>query len=305
MTDAPLSTSSAAATTSSASAATAAPSDDEIPRGARHMFGVKDLFTTVNVLSGVAAIYYCMHGRPLAASFSFLVGYGADAVDGTVARLTRAGNRFGAEYDAAADFVAQAVAPAFVAYTLYAGAYARLGISPRAADLLGIFLAAVLVVVASVRQARNAVRPVAIDFAWIGMPRNVASFLILSYANSVLWSRVPGGLWWGVPLVLAIAIAELSPWPFMSHHGRKQFWWAKILVSAFFITTPVAALFFTHYAWDVVFFWTTGYTTLSWTAMTRDERRQVREAVRAAEARLVVDETARQRAAAAAKAASR
>jgi phosphatidylserine synthase len=287
VTEAPLSTSSLAA-----------PADD-IPRGARRMFGVKDLFTTVNVLSGVAAIYYCMHGRPLAASFSFLVGYGADAVDGTVARLTRSGNRFGAEYDAAADFVAQAVAPAFVAYTLYAGASARLGISARAADLLGLFLAAILVVVSSVRQARNAVRPVAFDLAWVGLPRNVASFLILSYTNSVLWSQVPGGLWWGVPLVLFIAVAELSPWPFVSHHGRKQFWWAKILVMGFFITTPIAAIFFTHYAWDVVFFWTAGYTMLSWTAMTPDERRQLREAVRAAEAKLVVDETARQRAASA------
>jgi len=263
------------------------------------MFGVKDLFTTVNVLSGVAAIYYCMHQRPLAASFSFLVGYAADAVDGTVARLTRSGNRFGAEYDAAADFVAQAVAPAFVTYTLYAGAADRLGVSARAADLLGIFLAAVLVVVSSVRQARNAVRPVAIEFAWIGLPRNVASFLILGYANSVLWTRVPGGLWWGVPLVLAIAVAELSPLPFMNHHGRRQFWWAKILIIAFFTTTPVAAIFFTRYAWDLVFFWIMGYSLLSWTAMTSDERSRVREAVRAANAKLVADEIARQRAKAA------
>src|SRR5882724_9121196 len=173
---------------------------DDIPRGARRMFGVKDLFTTVNVLSGVAAIYYCIHGRPLAASFSFLVGYAGDALDGTVARLTKSGNRFGAEYDAAADFVAQAVAPAFVVYTLYAGSWARLGISAHAADLLGIFLAAVLVVVSSVRQARNAVRPVAVDFAWIGLPRNVASFILLGFTNSVFFSRLPGGLWLGIPL---------------------------------------------------------------------------------------------------------
>lgn len=269
---------------------------DAIPRGARRMFGIKDLFTTVNVLSGVAAIYYCMHQRPLAASFSFLVGYAGDALDGTVARLTKSGNRFGAEYDAAADFVAQAVAPAFVAYTLYAGASARLGISPGAADLLGIFLAAVLVVVSSVRQARNAVRPVAVDFAWVGLPRNVASFLILGYTNSVLWTRVPGGLWWGVPLVLAIAVAELSPLPFMNHHGRKQLWWSKLGIIAFFTTTPIAAFFFTRYAWDVVFFWIVGYSTLSWTAMSADERRQVRDAVRAADAKLVADEIARHQA---------
>jgi phosphatidylserine synthase len=268
----------------------------EIPRGARQMFGIKDLFTSVNVLSGVAAIYYCIHQRPVAASFSFLIGYAADAVDGTVARITRAGNRFGAEYDAAADFIAQAVAPAFVFYTIYAGAGARLGISPRAADLLGLVLAAILVLASSIRQARNAVRPVAVDFAWIGLPRNVASFLILGYANSVVWTRVPGGLWWGIPLVLFIAYGELSSIPFTSHHGRKQFLFPKLMIIAFFTTTPIAAFFFPRYVWDVVFFWLVGYTCGSWTAMTPAERRQAREAVRVAEARLVADEIARHQA---------
>ena len=44
-------------------------SDPPIPRGARQMFGVKDLFTTVNVLGGVFAIYYCIRGEALFASY--------------------------------------------------------------------------------------------------------------------------------------------------------------------------------------------------------------------------------------------
>ena len=55
-----------------------------LPRGAQRMFGLKDVFTTVNVLSGVAAIYLCMHGQPLAASYAFLVGYAADCLDANV-----------------------------------------------------------------------------------------------------------------------------------------------------------------------------------------------------------------------------
>src|SRR4051812_40099629 len=98
------------------------------------MFGVKDWFTTINVLSGVFAIVFCFHGRPVWASYAFLVGYAADCVDGLVARATRSGNRFGAEYDTAADFVAQAVAPAFVVYTLYAQSAAKLAVSPRVAE---------------------------------------------------------------------------------------------------------------------------------------------------------------------------
>jgi phosphatidylserine synthase len=264
-----------------------------IPRGARRMFGFKDVFTTLNVLSGVVAIWFCIHGRPLAASFAFLAGYTADVFDGLVARAMRSGNRFGAEYDSAADFVAQGVAPAFIVYTLYAGAGPRLGVSPAVAEGIGLVMAGVLVVTASIRHARNAVRPVAVDFAWIGLPRNVASFVLLGYANSVFFVRLPGGLWWGVPLVLAVAVAELSNLPFMSHHGRKQFWYAKTPLIGFLVTTPLAVLFFPHYAWDVVFFWTAGYAGGSWSVMTRAERRRVREAVAAADARLVADEIAR------------
>ena len=256
------------------------------------MFGLKDVFTSANALSGVVGIYLCIKGHPLWASYSFLAGYAADCVDGLVARLTRSGNRFGSEFDTAADFVAQAVAPAFVVYTLYAQSAARLGVSAAAADGIGLLLAAVLVLAATIRQARNTVRPVVVDFAWVGLPRNVASFVLLGFANSVFFSRLPGGLWLGVPLVVLVAVGELSNLPFMSHHGRKQFWYSKMFLIGFLTTTPLAVFICPRFAWDVVFFWTAGYAAGSWTVMTPEERRQVREAVAAADARLVVDETA-------------
>jgi len=268
----------------------------EIPPGARRMFGLKDLFTSVNALSGVVSIYFCIKGRPVAASFAVLAGYFADTLDGPVARATRASNRFGAEFDTAADYVAHALAPAFVIYTLYAQAAGRLGVSPGVADAIGLGLACVLVLAATIRQARGTVRPVAVDFAWIGLPRVVASFILLGFANSVFWSRVAGGLWAGIPLVLAVAVAELTNWPFMNHHGRAQWWWAKLGVLAFLTTTPAAVIFAPRYAWDVLFLWTAGYAGLSWTAMSPDERRQVRAAVAAAKAKLVSEEIARYKA---------
>jgi phosphatidylserine synthase len=257
------------------------------------MFGLKDVFTSVNALSGVFGVYFCIKGQPLWASYAFLVGYAADCVDGLVARATKSGNRFGSEFDTAADFVAQAVAPAFVVYTLYAQAGPRLGVSAGVADAIGLALASVLVLAATIRQARNTVRPVTVDFAWVGLPRNVASFVLLGFANSAFFSRLPGGMWLGVPLVVLVAVGELSNLPFMSHHGRKQLWWAKMFLIGFLTTTPLSVFFFTRYAWDVVFFWTAGYASLSWTAMHPAERQLVRDAVAAANAKLVADETAR------------
>ena len=268
----------------------------EVPRGARRMFGLKDVFTSCNALSGVVGIYFCIKGHPLWGSYSFLAGYAADVLDGLVARATRSGNRFGSEFDTAADFVAQAVAPAFVVYGLYAQSGPRLGVSAAVADVIGLVLASILVLTATIRQARNTVRPVAVDFAWVGLPRNVASFVLLGFANSVFFSRLPGGLWLGLPLVVLVAVGELSNLPFMSHHGRKQLWYAKALLIGFLTTTPLAVFICPRYAWDVVFFWTAGYAAGSWTVMTPEERREVRDAVTAAKAKLVADETARHQA---------
>jgi phosphatidylserine synthase len=280
-------------------------SGGEIPLGARRMFGLKDVFTSINALSGVLGVYFVIKGHPLWGSYSFLGGYAADCVDGLVARWTRGGNRFGAEFDTAADFVAQAVAPAFVVYGLYAQSAARLGVSAGVADAIGLLLAAVLVLVATIRQARNTVRPVSVNFAWIGLPRNVASFLLLSYVNSAIFSRLPGGLWLGIPFVFAISWAELSNLPFMSHHGRKQIWHAKWLLIGFLTTTPLSLLVCPRYTWDIVFFWTGGYTLGSWSVMSARERQLVREAVAAADAKLVADETARFQAHEAARARTR
>jgi phosphatidylserine synthase len=277
----------------------------DIPRGARRMFGLKDVLTSLNALSGVVGVYFCIKGHPLWGSYSFLAGYVADCFDGVVARATRSGNRFGSEFDTAADFVAQALAPAFVVYGLYAQSAARLGVGDGVADAIGLLLAAVLVLAATIRQARNTVRPVAVDFAWVGLPRNVASFVLLGFANSVFFSRLPGGLWLGIPLVFLVAAGELSNLPFMSHHGRRQLWWAKSFLIGFLTTTPLAVFVYPRYAWDVVFFWTAGYASLSWTAMSSEERQQVREAVAAAKAKLVEDETARIRAQEAARARAR
>ena len=139
----------------------------DIHPGARRMFGVKDVFTCLNALGGVVALAFCAEGKWLWACYAIMAGYAADLVDGTIARALREANRFGAEFDTAADFVTQGVAPALIVYLAYRDAAATLGLSPPAAQLLGAQLAAVLIVSGCARYARRNVRPVAVEFAWI------------------------------------------------------------------------------------------------------------------------------------------
>ena len=55
------------------------------------MFGIKDIFTTINVLGGAIAICLCVDGRPFEAGLAVMLGYAiGDPLDGWVARKLKA-----------------------------------------------------------------------------------------------------------------------------------------------------------------------------------------------------------------------
>lgn len=84
------------------------------------MFGIKDVFTTINAMGGVVAICLCVDGRPFAAGVAMLLGYlCGDTVDGWIARKLGTSNQFGAEYDTIADHLSHCIAPGAIVYTVY------------------------------------------------------------------------------------------------------------------------------------------------------------------------------------------
>ena len=73
-------------------------------------FGVKDLFTLVNLMGGVFAIVFAIRGQPARPPaprcwLGYLLG---DTLDGPVARMTKTSNQFGSELDTATDHFVQA-----------------------------------------------------------------------------------------------------------------------------------------------------------------------------------------------------
>ena len=124
-------------------------------------FGVKDLFTLVNLMGGVFGIYFVMDQRPDWAGFAVLAGYlFGDTLDGVVARLTNTSNRFGSELDTATDHFVQAIVPAMIVYAVYAhGGHRVAGISP-----------AIMITCATVRQALFTVAKMGDPLMYCGLP---------------------------------------------------------------------------------------------------------------------------------------
>ncbi|MBA3819557.1 MAG: CDP-alcohol phosphatidyltransferase family protein [Deltaproteobacteria bacterium] len=249
------------------------------------MFGIKDIFTTINLLGGIVGICLCIDGRPYEAGVAVMAGYlFGDTLDGYVARKLGTANQFGAEFDTISDHTSHVIAPAAIVYTVYKD----VGLFPAPWDqLIAIALAASLILAVSVRHARNIVAPVEYKGVWVGLPRSVLGFWAIAYCNATLARELPGGWWIGIVLIPAMGIATLTYLPFPSHRlGRSHRWYLRYLIfPTFFGSLGAGIVVWPEYLFDIVFFWMAGYAFTGWLSLDRDELRAYAVEVAAAKQR--------------------
>jgi phosphatidylserine synthase len=229
-------------------------------------FGVKDLFTVINLLGGVLGIYFAMHGRIDLAGYALFAGFlFGDALDGQVARLTKTGNRFGGEFDRATDHLAQGIVPAIVVYE----GYALMG-----REVTGVVLMALLVTTASIRQARLSTVPFEFPH-YCGLPRTVSGFVALSLPNCELFFRgQPWGPEIGIGVIGLMAILNLAPIPYMGHRGKRKMQGYVKIVALLFLTAPLLLFAFARvYLYDFIFACSFGYALTAWIPLLPEERR--------------------------------
>jgi phosphatidylserine synthase len=240
------------------------------------VFGIKDVFTTINLMGGVIAVCLCIEGMPWWAGVAVMVGYLGDALDGWVARKLGTSNQFGGEYDTIADHMSHIVAPAAIVYTVYKD----VPLFPEPwRQGVAIFLAGCIIVSASIRHARNIVAPVEFKGVWAGLPRTVVGFWAIGYVNATLAPHALGGWWFGLLLIPAMSVATLTRLPFPSHHMKVKTWYLKVVAVLWFGSSIAVAFWQPRFLFDVVFFWMAGYSFSAWIYLPADERASYRAAV--------------------------
>jgi CDP-diacylglycerol--serine O-phosphatidyltransferase len=242
------------------------------------MFGLKDVFTTINVLGGAFAIFFCVNGEPFLGGVAVMLGWLlGDAIDGFVARKLNSANQFGAEYDTIADHLAHVVAPAAIVYTTYA--QAPLMASELGNKLLGAALGSAIIIASSVRHARNIVRPVDYKGVWSGLPRTGLGFLVIGLCLSETVRHFPQALWAGIAIIPALCVLTLTRLPFVNHHIRRAFQgWALLMVSSLFVALIASMLFYPRILFDLLFIGMSLYT-LGFVILRPEERTEYRQAV--------------------------
>jgi CDP-diacylglycerol--serine O-phosphatidyltransferase len=221
-------------------------------------FGVKDLFSLVNLLGGILAIHFVIAGDPTLAGYALLFGYLlGDTLDGPVARLTKTANKFGSELDTAVDHFCQGIAPAVIVYAVYAR-----GGHPTA----GVVLMALVITCATVRQALFSVAKMGDALMYTGLPRTVSGYGAMAYVlSSFFFGMNPARYAIGGAVVTALALLNLLPIPYMTHRGgRRMQTHVKILVIGFLVTPTAAFILARQFTFDVLFVWTFGYAATGW-----------------------------------------
>jgi phosphatidylserine synthase len=258
------------------------------------MFGIKDLFTTINLLGGIVAICLCIDGQPYWAGVAVMLGYlCGDTMDGWVARKLGTSNEFGSEFDTIADHLSHVIAPAAIVYTVYKDTH----LLPAPWDhVLAGALASSLIIAVSIRHARNIVAPVKYKGVWSGLPRSVLGFMAIGYCNAELAPHAFGGWWLGVVLIPLMALSTLTYWPFPSHHiARSHRLAANVAIILCFVASIGIWFVKPQFGFDVLFFWMAGYSLSSWMSLSHEERAAHRKAVADAKALLVTQRPANRR----------
>lgn len=254
-------------------------------RRAKAVAVLPSLFTLGNLIAGFAAIHFA--AKPAAefgpfklstltvAGLLIFIGMFFDAVDGTVARLTRTTSDMGAQLDSLADIVTFGVAPAYMTLQLVSKYYLASEnyyiISPMSDDVFGRVIwaiAAIYVACAALRLARFNVEigsALAEDHLMFrGLPSPGAAgclaSLILLHQQVIEpatypWAARVTGL--GMAFILLLcALAMVSRLPYahvinMYVRGHRKFNYVVrlVIILAFAISLPTYALAITFTAY--------------------------------------------------------
>ncbi len=180
---------------------------------------LKDLVTLGNIGVGLLISILALKGYFQLSCYFIIMAFVFDHMDGKVARWTKMTNKFGKELDNIADLISYSVAPAFVVYAYFSYFNPIFSVT-LLNEIFAFFMGMMPLSLGCVRFARNNVYNINYPGFWLGFPRPVSAFYIISFLGCHLGS-LPYYNYLSVVAVMLLSYSNLSFYPFMAHYGRK------------------------------------------------------------------------------------
>lgn len=160
---------------------------------------VPSAFTMGNLFCGYFAVILAANAKFIQASWLIVAAAVLDALDGKIARFTKADSHFGVEYDSLADVISFGFAPSFLAYK---AVFINWG-------TVGLLLSFGPLVFGSIRLARFNIRLKGVDkeyFEGLPIPASAVAIATFLVFNFHFWEYLR---WEKVFLLLIIAVSVL------------------------------------------------------------------------------------------------
>jgi CDP-diacylglycerol--serine O-phosphatidyltransferase len=178
-----------------------------------------------------------------------------DLLDGWVARMLKVDSALGAQLDSLADLVSFGVVPAiYLLRPLHDTAVNAVSASPYVYDPLMLNLALTMIIAyplaAAFRLARFNISNSSSNF-FIGLPSPASGLLLLGLGLTLAFSPSALGhsLEWITLTILALALAMVSRWPFLSFKGSTR---ERLALVAVFATGALVAWLTDWQPWVVL-----------------------------------------------------
>lgn len=195
---------------------------------------IPNFITLMNLLAGLLAVYFALHGMYYFAAFLVLAGAVFDFFDGFAARLLKVSSPVGAELDSLSDLVTFGAAPAFMLVHIL---QIRLAVTAQTPwwELATTFVPLILVLFSALRLAKfNVDDTQSVDFKGVPTPANALfqvsfSFLLIENPQLITPAMV-------YPVIVVMALLLVMPVQLMGlkkfNGDRKYFIAALLAVSA-------------------------------------------------------------------------
>ena len=201
---------------------------------------IPNLITCSGLALGVVAIFLCMHG--LVEQGAWLVAFCVllDKLDGTAARLLKAGSDIGMQLDSFSDFITFILAPAILVATALTSGTGFFGQMP--ASLIAYSSALVYVVAGAIRLAKFNCLEQSGDGPgeyFIGLPTTLggaffATLLLTLYKHSLLAHVAPY-----LPLLLIVYGMLMVSGIYLPKLGRRRMWFVNWFTVFNLVVVPI------------------------------------------------------------------
>jgi CDP-diacylglycerol--serine O-phosphatidyltransferase len=208
---------------------------------------IPNIFTLINGVLGIVALYYIFSGNLLFSSFLILSAGGFDGMDGFFARRLNTFSRYGSLYDSISDSISFVIAPSMMVMVFFSGYTLYTSVK----FYISFFLSALVFAAGIARLTKFTVKSSSLPY-FEGVPTPFVAITIITAIFISNFVEYYGYHWFIVILIGYIAIAMILPIKYPKAKNSKVSFFLGIVIGVSIVIAIVLKLLSPFISYNIV-----------------------------------------------------